>query len=229
VATGQADVQMPFGGHSGRLGMDAYGVGGYWTHRDPRGWYTDLVLQGNLYDNIRAYSVGNLAFANPEAQLLRTRGWGITASAETGYQIALGDGYSVIPQGQLIYQRTNIDGGADQFGFISYGATDEIYGRLGARFAKAWLTNDGRVVTTWVETNVWHQFGEDAKTTFTTLDGTFPTTLSTSLGGTWAQLRLGLTGQLTRNVSIFGDADYNIVLNQPGHSLGGRTGIKVAW
>jgi len=31
-----------------------YGFGGYRTHRDPVGWYTDLVLQGNLYDSIGA-------------------------------------------------------------------------------------------------------------------------------------------------------------------------------
>ena len=220
-ATLQSDVRTVSGGPAGRVSMDAYGVGGYWTHRDPGGWYTDLVLQGNWYENIRAHSVAG--------QSLNTNGWGITASAETGYVLALGDGYSVIPQGQLIYQRTDIQGGVDQFGRISYGATDEIYGRLGARFAKGWLTSDGRTVTTWAETNFWHQFGDDAQTTFATLQGANPTTFAASLGGTWAQLGLGLSGQLTRNVSVFGITDYNVALSQPGHSLGGRAGVRVAW
>jgi len=39
---------------------------------------------------------------------------GITASAETGYALRLGGGYSVIPQAQLVYQRTNTNSGADQ-------------------------------------------------------------------------------------------------------------------
>ena len=217
----QSDVRTASGGPAGRVGMDAYGVGSYWTHRDPTGWYTDLVLQGNWYENIRAHSV--------TGQGLGTHGWGITASAETGYVVAFGGGYSVIPQGQLIYQRTSINGGTDQFSQISYNATDEIYGRLGARFAKGWLTNDGRTVTAWAETNFWHQFGDDAQTTFTNLQGINPTTFTTSLGGTWAQVGLGLSGQLTRNVSVFGNADYNVALSQPGHSLGGRAGVRVNW
>jgi outer membrane autotransporter protein len=224
AATSQSNVQMPNGAAAGSLGLNAYAFGGYWTHRDPMGWYTDLVLQGDWYDNIRARSV--------ESQVLATQGWGITASAEAGYQFALANGFSVIPQGQIIYQRTSIDGGADQFGQISYGVTDEVYGRLGARFAKNWQTNDGRTVITYAETNVWHQFGADATTTFTALDGSNPTTFATSLGGTWAQLRLGISGQVTRNVSIFGNADYNIALDDAhgnGHSVGGRAGVRVAW
>jgi outer membrane autotransporter protein len=221
AATLQSNVMGVNGGLAGLVGLDAYGVGGYWTHRDPTGWYTDLVLQGNWYENIHAQSLAGQSF-DPQ-------GWGITASVETGYQVALGGGYSVIPQAQLVYQRTSIDGGTDQFGRISFGATDEIYGRLGARFAKDWLTNDGRTVTTWVDTNFWHQFGADAQTTFTNLQGLDPTTVSASLGGTWAQVGLGLSGQLTRNVSIFGRADYNISLDQPGHSLGARAGVKVTW
>jgi outer membrane autotransporter protein len=221
VATLQGDVRTTNDGPASRIGMDAYGFGGYWTHRDPGGWYTDLVLQGDWYENIRTSSVDNVGFS--------THGWGITASAETGYTIALGNGYSAIPQAQLIYQRTSLDGGADQFGLINFAATDEIYARLGGRLAKGWQTNDGRTVTTWAETNIWHQFGNDAKTTFATLQGTDPTTFAAGLGGTWAQVGLGLSGQLTRNVSVFGVADYDIALSQPGHSIGGRTGIKIVW
>jgi outer membrane autotransporter protein len=221
AATAHANVRTADGGASGHLGLDTYGFGAYWTHRDPVGWYTDLVLQGNLYQNINTTSEAGIGF--------HTQGWGITASAEAGYKIALGGGYSVIPQGQLIYQRTSLDGGVDQFGRISFGPTDEVYGRLGGRFAKDWLINETRKVTTWAEANIWQQFGSDAKTTFATLDGAFPTTVGAGLGGTWAQLGVGLSGQVTRNVSIFGVADYNIALNQSGHSVGGRIGIKVTW
>jgi outer membrane autotransporter protein len=201
--------------------MDAYSVGGYWTHRAAQGWYTDFVLQGNWYEHIHAHSVLSESFD--------TQGWGLTASAEAGYQIALGNGYVVIPQGQLVYQRTSIDGGADRYGRINYGAIDEIYARAGARFANGWLTNDNRTVTTWLETNIWHQFEGDARTTFTALDGGNPNTFTTSLGGTWGQIGIGLSGQLTRNLTIFGKADYNIAINQPGHSLGGRVGARVSW
>jgi len=221
AATARSDVMAASGGQAGRLSMDAYGFGGYWTHRDPVGWYTDLVLQGNWYENIRTTSVEGVNF--------HTQGWGITASAEAGYQVALGDGYSVIPQGQIIYQRISIDSGTDQFAQISFGTTDEIYARLGGRLTKDWLTNDGRTVTPWVEANIWHQFGDNAQTSFASLQGNFPTSFGVGLGGTWAQVGLGLSGQLMRNVSVFGKADYNIALNQPGHSLGGRAGVRVSW
>ena len=51
----------------------------------------------------------------------------------------------MFPQGQLIYQRSSIDGGADRHGLISYDATNEIHGRLGTGYAKAWLNSDGHM------------------------------------------------------------------------------------
>ena len=221
VASLQSNVMNANGGPAGRLGMDAYGVGGYWKHRVDS-WYTEFVLQGNWYENIHAQQLAGPSFD--------THGWGITASAETGYEFALGSGYSLIPQAQLVYQRTNLEGGliVGQDGRISYSATDEIYGRLGTRLAKGWLTGDGRNVTTWAEANVWRQFGDDPRATFT-YAGMTPTSVTTSLGGTWAQFALGVSGQVTRNVSLFGSLDYNVALSEDGHSLGGRTGVKVAW
>jgi fibronectin-binding autotransporter adhesin len=221
AATLRSDVKTPNGAAAGRVGMDAYSLGAYWTHQDRAGWYTDLVLQGSWYDNIRASSSAGQSFD--------TAGWGLTASAEAGYRIGLGDGYSVIPQGQLIYQRTDLGGGADQFGRISYDATDEVYGRFGARFAKDWRTDSGQTVTGWADANVWRQFGSEARTTFATLEGASPTSVGASLGGSWAQLGLGLSGRITDKVSLFGAFDYNISLSQPGDSIGGRAGIRVSW
>ncbi|MCL2715746.1 MAG: autotransporter outer membrane beta-barrel domain-containing protein [Alphaproteobacteria bacterium] len=222
AASAIADVASPGGGlNKGYVSLNAYGIGGYWTHRAPGGWYSDLVFQGNWYDDIRSRSA--------DAVSLNTNGWGITASAETGYVIALGNGYSVTPQGQLVYQRTDIRDGMDPFGRVNFGATDEIYGRLGARTAKSWITDRGQTVVTWLNTSVWHQFGNDATTTFATLQGTNPMSFEANLGGTWAQIGLGISGQVTRSVSIFGSADYNIALSQPGHGLGGRAGIRVSW
>jgi len=210
---------------AGWLAMDGYGVGAYWTHRDPNGWYTDLALQMNWYENIRTRSVAGEVFD--------TNGWGFAASAETGYIFSFTNGYSIIPQGQVIYQRTSIDSGADSFGQIVYRPTDEVYGRLGVRLAKGWFKEeivDTRRITLWTEANFWHQFGDyNATTTFSSLDGTNPTALTASLGGTWAQFGLGLSGQITNHVSAFGAADYNIEMERVGHSVGGQAGITVAW
>jgi outer membrane autotransporter protein len=206
---------------AGHLTMGGYGFGGYWTHCDPNGWYTDFVLQGNWYEDIRTRSETGIGFD--------TRGWGITTSVETGYVFTLGNGCSLIPQGQLIYQHTNISGGADSYGQIHFGETDEVYGRLGARLAKGWFNGNGRTRTAWLDTNFWSQFSDNATATFSALDGTNSTTIWTPLGGTWAQIGLGLSSELARNVNAFGVIDYNVVLNHPGDSLGGRLGIEITW
>ena len=49
------------------------------------------------------------------------------------------------------------------------------------------------------------------------------------LGGTWAQIGLGLSGELTNHISAFGTIDYNVVLNHPGESLGGQVGVTIGW
>ncbi|MCL2716698.1 MAG: autotransporter outer membrane beta-barrel domain-containing protein, partial [Alphaproteobacteria bacterium] len=185
-------------------------------------WYTDLVVQANKFDSINATPVVGLGFG--------TDGWGLTASAEAGYTIQLGQGYSIIPQAQLIYQRTSINGLTNASGQLNYGATDEIYGRLGGRLAKNWMTNDNRVVTTWFDANFWHQFGDNPTTSY--ISATNPAlnqSISSNLGGTWAQLGLGISGRMNQNLSAFGSVDYNIGLDRPEHAVGGRAGVKVVW
>ncbi len=220
-----SSVQGFTDGHAGKVQMDAYAVGSYWTHYGPGGWYTDAVLQGTWYQDVNASSV-NLS----GNQSLRTNGSSFTASFEGGYPILFGGGHALVPQAQLVYQRLSLAGGADQFGLVDFATTDELYGRLGARLTKDWVGFGGRAMTTWGEANVWHQFGDDATTTFRTLQGTHPTAVSTSFGGTWAQLRLGMSGQATRLVGVFATGDYNVAMSsQSGHSWGGRAGVRVSW
>ncbi|MDR2874824.1 MAG: autotransporter outer membrane beta-barrel domain-containing protein [Methylobacillus sp.] len=213
AATLRADVSR-----AGSVDMNAYSLGVYWTHRSPIGWYTDAVLQGTRYANVRTRSQAGQNFD--------TDGTGLIASVEGGHAFDLGGDYSLIPQAQLIYQRVKLNNSADDYGRVRYDATNEVYARLGAKLAKA----DGADATTWAEINLWQQLADDsARTTFTTLTGTSPTKLDADLGGTWAQIGLGISGQLTPLVSIFGAADYNYSLDQPGHSVGGRVGVRVMW
>ena len=73
-------------------------------------------------------------------------------------------------------------------------------------------------------------FGADAKTTFTNLAGNFPVTLKTGLGGSWAQLGLGVSGRVADNVNLFAAADYSVAVGEgEGHSLGGRVGLRMTW
>lgn len=51
--------------------------------------------------------------------------------------------------------------------------------------------------------------------------------MEASLGGSWAQFGLGLTGRISEKVGVFAAADYNVSLDEAGQSFGGRAGIRV--
>ena len=217
-----SDVDAIYGGPAGKVSMDGYSLGAYWTHRRPNGWYVDAVAQGTYYGSIEARSV--------MGERLKTDGWGFAASLEAGYPIALGASWTLTPQVQAIYQHLAIDGGADSFGRVSYDEANSVFGRIGAKLNKDWIMADGRMVSTWARVNYWHGFGAEAKSTFTNLSGANPVTLGTSLGSDWVQFGLGASGQLTRNVAVFASADYNLaVAHGTGHSVGGRVGLQVRW
>lgn len=218
-----SDVWSVLGLRAGSTSMDGYSLGGYWTRKSASGWYVDAVGQGTWYDRIRATSV--------LGQTLATDGWGMAASVEGGYPIALGGNWSIEPQAQLIYQHVSIGNTErDSFGLVKYDDTDAVYGRIGARVVKDWALDDGRPLTTWARFNVWHGFGSDAKTTFSSLSGLNPVTLATDLGGTWGQVGLGISGQVARNASMFASVDYNAALDKgKGSSRSARLGLKMAW
>ena len=221
-ARGTADVDGVYGGDAGSDAMNAYSFGGYWTHLGAPGWYVDAVLQGTRYDQAEAGSV--------LGETLDTSGWGIAASLEGGYPFALGSGWTLEPQAQLVYQHVTLDDGADRFGQISYDDTDALYGRLGGRLARNWTTAANRRMTGWVSANVWSSFGTQADTNFAGLSGANPTTFGADLGGTWGSFGLGLSAEVAENVRLFASGDYNVGFSGgDSWSVGGRLGMKVVW
>ncbi|RWI89889.1 autotransporter outer membrane beta-barrel domain-containing protein [Mesorhizobium sp.] len=221
-AASRATFKPSYGGKAGTASMNGYSLGGYWTHTGLSGWYVDAVLHSTWYDGIRANSV--------LGESLRSKGWGGAASLEAGYPIKMSGGWTIEPQAQLIYQRVSLDDGADRFGMVDYKDADAVYGRLGGRLVKTWSTDDGWPITTWARANIWHSFGAQATTTFANLAGGNPVALNTDLGGTWGQIGLGASGQVTRNVSVLATADYNFALGSGrGQGIAGRAGLKVAW
>lgn len=214
-------VQGVYGGAAGTSVLDAYSLGAYWTHTGPTGWYVDAVTQLSWYARIDGASVENQSFG--------TSGFGLTASLEGGYPIALGRGWVIEPQAQLVFQHLSLNSTADAFAQIAYGDIDTVYGRLGVRSIKQWVTDDGRRLSTWIRINAWQNFGaRHATTTFSALDGTNPTALLTSIGDTWGQVGLGIVGQLSSNVSLLAAADYSVGLDGSGSSgVSGRFGLQV--
>jgi outer membrane autotransporter protein len=221
----EGDVDHVFGGRAGTMSLDAYSFGAYWTHFGSQGWYLNALVQGTRFADVEMQSV--------LGQGLSTEGWGAAASLEAGYPIALGNDFVLEPQAQIIYQRVSLDNGADAFSQVSFEDSDSYLGRVGARLSRTFALNESntpRLLTTWVRANLWHGFGDDPKTTFSSTEGLNPATISAGQGGTWAQIGIGASGQVTDNVALFATGDYDFSVDG-GESEGwsGRLGMKVVW
>ncbi len=222
-----ADVDAVLGGPAGTSSVNGYSLGGYWTRIAEKGWYVDAVLQATWYD-AEGNAEGRGRFAG---ESFDTDGWGFAASLEGGYPFDLGNGWSVEPQAQLVYQHVSLDDGSDAFARIDYDATDALYGRLGGRLTKDWLTQSGKRMTAWGKADVWSGFGASATTTFSGPAGGNPISFDTDIGGTWGSVGLGLQGEVKKNVTMFASGDYNFGLGGDGDfdSWSGRIGMKVKW
>lgn len=219
-----ADVDKQYGGKAGTADLDAYSLGVYWTHFGATGWYLDAVAQGTYYD-AKAHS--------ERGQKLDTDGYGLIASLEAGYPVRLDEGLVLEPQAQLAYQHVHMDSGKDDYGRVSYENADTLLGRLGARLAKTWqTTSEGRPLpsTAWLRVNVWNQFLNDPDTTFTTLDGDHPASVSSPLSGTWGEIGIGGSAFVTETVSLFAVGSYNHALDDSGmESWDAKAGLTVVW
>ena len=213
------------GSKAGTLGYDAYAFGGYWTHLYGNGWYTDLALQGAWYEDLQTKTNGVESFS--------THGTSVTAQGEAGKWIGLGDGWAVIPKAAIVYQTVDLAGGSDGVALISFATTNEIYGRIGARLTKDLATPalpNIHAMQVYGEFNMWDQLGDrNSKTTFSNLQGSNPTTVTSLLGGSWAQLKAGISGQVTKDMSVFVAVDGNIALDHTGYAVGGHAGLKVSF
>jgi len=226
VGYGQIDanVKGAWQGKAGSVDMDAYTVGAYWTHKAAAGWYTDAVVQGTWYQ-ADARSIAG--------QQLKTDGFGFLASLETGYAFNLGNGFTLEPQAQLVYQNVSFDKVSDAYGRFDLSDGESLRGRLGVRLTKSWNMADEfkpRMLTAWLRANVWHEFMGGSSTTVTDLTGGNPLKFNSSLKGTWGEIGAGVSGQVSENVSLFATAAYNRSLDNKGREAwNGRLGVTVKW
>lgn len=225
VGYGQIDanVKGAWKGRAGTVDMDAYTLGGYWTHKAAQGWYSDAVIQGTWY-SADARSI--------HGQQLKPDGFGIIASLEGGYAFRLGDGFAIEPQAQLAYQNVSFDEVSDAYGRFEFSDGESLRARLGVRLTKAWNMADEmkpRLLTGWLRANVWHEFIGDPSTTVS-LAGLNPVTVTSSLGGTWGEIGAGVSGQVSDDVSLFATGAYNRSLDNRGREAwDGRLGITAKW
>jgi outer membrane autotransporter protein len=206
--------------HTGSVNLNAYSLGGYWTHYGPTGWYIDAVLQGSFYNGNATTQFANLA----------TNGTGFTSSLEAGYPIPLswfGPRFVLEPEGQIIWQQVSFQDASDGLGPVGLGTTSGATGRLGLR--GKWTISDpaGRVWQPYVLANVWRDWGAHATTMF----GPDPVPLLEQ--ATRLEFVGGLNANLFPGLSLYAQAGYQFAVRDTDggrrDGVKGDFGVRYAW
>ncbi|MBK5122016.1 autotransporter domain-containing protein [Burkholderia sp. R-69980] len=199
----------------GHLAINAYSLGGYWTHIGPSGWYTDAVLMGSslTVDPVSRDGIGTT-----------THGNAVTGSLEGGLPIPLGAGLTLEPQAQLVWQHLALSDFNDGVSSVGFNSGNTFVGRIGARLQGQF----DALATAWrpyLRVSFLRTFGSDDKVTFgggTVIPGT--------VGQTAAQLGAGVVGNFSRSGSVF--ATLGWVTNLGGahqRTVTGDAGVRWVW
>ena len=206
---------------TGSLNLNAWSVGGYWTHVGPGGWYLDAVLQGTWYGGS----------ASTQFAKLDTDGTGFIASLEGGYPFSwpqLGPGFVIEPQGQILWQKVSFGQRNDGLGDVALGDTTGPSGRIGLRTKWTIATAGGQVWQPYLRANLWRDWGAEADAVYSGADLVPVASQVTRL-----ELGGGLTGRINASVSVFANVDYEFAVgaseNEKRNGVRGAFGAKYTW
>ena len=199
----------------GRLSINAYSFGGYWTHVGPSGWYSDAVLMGSSFvvDPVSRDGVAP-----------STHGRAITASLESGLPFALGHGLTLEPQAQVIWQYLSFRDLSDTISSVAFNNGNTAVGRIGLRLAGSYpMTHSAW--QPYVRINLLRAIGSDDTTTF---DGA--TSITTPTRQTTGQLDAGVVAKLSQHGSVFASVSYSASLGgEHQRTVAGNVGLRWAW
>jgi len=199
----------------GTLSIDAYSLGGYWTHVGPSGWYTDTVVMGSALsvDPKSSRGVGST-----------THGKAFAASLESGYPIALHPNLTFEPQAQLIWQRVAVDDLDDGISTVSFARSNGYLGRIGARL-QGQFDQGGTTWQPYLRVNLLRSFGGNEQATFAGVTA-IPTTIATTAG----QIGAGVVGKLSPSSSVYATLSYTANLDSTSReTIAGNVGVRLAW
>ncbi|MEO1159663.1 MAG: autotransporter outer membrane beta-barrel domain-containing protein, partial [Pseudomonadota bacterium] len=153
-----ADISDAGGTEQGTVSTNSAGVGGSLTWLSTSGWYADLLGLASWHD---------IDTSTVNGAVGSTDGDTLAGSFELGYSLRVSDNVNVIPQAQVVYQRTRIDGFTDSFGVTSaFPDADGVDGRFGVavEHVTAMYMVDG-VFKANGEISVTHNFINDSNAT----------------------------------------------------------------
>ncbi|MPZ38514.1 MAG: autotransporter outer membrane beta-barrel domain-containing protein [Rhizobiales bacterium] len=201
---------------AGRLELDAYSVGGYWTQVGVPGWYLDAVVMGTRYESTGT-STNQVG--------IRVSGHSVAGSLEAGYPIPLGGGVHIEPQAQLVYQHLDFNDTRDRFSSVDFDASNSLSGRLGLRLAGNTLYGAARV-RPYLKASVWHDWTGTDKITFAGAD-----VIEARFRGTALEVGAGIVAELTNTVGLWAVADYTTDIggDQDREAIRGNVGVRWVW
>lgn len=199
----------------GKLQLNNYNYGGYWTRVAPSGWYTDAVLMGSVLRLNTSSNNGVSGSADGNA---------ITGSVETGLPFTLSEGLTLEPQAQLVWQRTSLDSLNDGVSDVRWNNGNVWQGRVGTRLQWAFDAS-GISWKPYLRLNVLRSFGQDDKTDFDA-----STTLTNQVGQTVGQVGAGLVAQVSQNGSLYATTGYLTNLGgEHQRIVTGNVGVRWSW
>jgi outer membrane autotransporter protein len=202
------------GAHAGIIDLNSTSVGGYWTMLGSRGWYVDMMVQGDFINGTPRSDRGigaNISGAN------------FTASIEGGLPIPLGAGIAIEPQAQFIYQHLGLNNTQDAFSSIGFASPDVVNGRIGIRL-KGTFGSGETIWTPYLKSDVWWRTADADNVAFGT------NVLSTlAYTGPAVEVGAGVSGRITPFVSVYGEASYRTAVDDSLTIYKGNVGLRVTW
>jgi len=173
------------------------------TWQDRAGWYVDGIVMGGLFDG---------RYTTPQAgQATGMNGTSVAVSVETGYPFPLPWELSFEPQAQLVWQHLNFQNRTDIDEIdVNLGSPDQVTARVGFRLKRPFQTEGGMLFTPYLKANVLQGIGSSGDAV---LGGV---SFETGNVGTALQVGAGVTGTLTRNLSLYGDVSWQSQVGNGG-------------
>lgn len=203
---------------AGTLGIHSNYLGAYGTYAGTDGQYADMVLQYGRHD----------VAATAPRSTSNAHGSSLSASLEAGQSVALGRGWTVEPQAQLIYHRLTMDSVGIAGATIEQNAASQVIGRLGVRVTGDLATGAGRLQP-YGRVSLWHGLSDSDSTRFVSAAAT--TSINSGIGYSSTELALGFTLHLSPAVSAYGEVGKQFknggATAQVKSSMQGSVGLKL--
>ncbi|MGN6223861.1 autotransporter family protein [Pseudoxanthomonas sp.] len=202
----------------GKNRVDEDHLGLYWSRIDEHGGYVDAVLMASRFDG-RARSSRGLG--------VDLDGGGLSASLEVGRPVRWREGsrWSLEPQAQLIWQRSDLDDQDDGFARIAFDIGSAFTGRVGLRLAADFPTASG-LWQPYLKLDYWHGFGGRDVVRMDRDE------LVTLKGYNAIEFGGGVVAKFNDRLSLYLTADYTADTGDAGRdrqTVEGNLGLRVSW